>query len=141
MSLSACSSSSSPNAGDAGNTGSAPAALGGSAVAKTCTNTTLNHPSTAADDRCNTCNATQCVNEANAFLGSDPNAFGGACGAEVQCSCLCAASDKTCLAACEPKISVDCYAALGAAKTCESEKCAADCPADAASDGGAADGS
>lgn len=116
----ACSSSSSTT------TSSSTATLGGANKAKTCKNTSLNHTRTAQDDACDQCDAEKCASEGTTAIGSDPNAFGGACGSYIGCICDCDKSDIACLTKCGSP-SQACSDALNAAKQCEQSKCSAQC--------------
>ncbi|MBS2011335.1 MAG: hypothetical protein JST00_00375 [Deltaproteobacteria bacterium] len=116
--LGACSAGSGSTTQETGSTGSK---LGGSAKNATCTNTEVSAPRTGNDATCDACMLENCPAEANAMVGSDPNAFGGACGAHQQCVCDCRASDDACMTAC--KTSAECASALGAALECMKAKC------------------
>lgn len=128
--LVACSSSSPSASTSTATPASEPAgsqpALGGSAKVRTCKNKRLNPTRTPDDDVCDRCGATQCADESAAGIGTDPDAFGGACADTVSCICECDAADKTCLAKC-PLPSGACNAALEAVKSCENAHCATEC--------------
>jgi hypothetical protein len=115
-----------------GSSGSSPSAqLGGVDKAKTCKNVSLNHLSTdTTTDPCNDCEATKCSVEIATTIGTDPAAFGGACGETLSCYCECDKTDGTCLAKCPPQTQA-CADALTAGKRCEAAKCATECNKDA----------
>ena len=127
LTLLACSGSSSSTTSSS--SGSSAGKLGGTAKAKTCKNTTYNHPSTAVDDACDACEADKCAAEAAVAFGSDPNAFGGACGDFITCSCDCDKADAACSAKC-PAPSQACKDALAAALSCQGSKCKTECAKD-----------
>ncbi len=128
LSITACSGSS--TSGSSGSpSSSSESGLGGSAKAKTCKNVTLNPPRTAIDDACDACDAKECSAEGAAVLGTDPDAFGGACAAFITCSCECEKADSACLLAC-PSATQACTDAIAAAQSCEKSKCAAACAKD-----------
>ncbi len=121
-------SSGSPDGGPTNSTSGSK--LGGSSKVTSCKNTGLNHARTAADDACDACDGAKCSAEGDAALGSDPSAFGGACGEFIQCTCDCDAEDTACASACLPKRTETCKSALAAALACEKAKCSSECAKD-----------
>ena len=106
--------------------------LGGSTKNTTCKNTEVSSPRTPADMKCDTCGAQKCSSQAGAVLGSDPNAFGGACGPHQQCVCDCDAKDQTCETKCDarptsPGSPSQCDVALAALISCLDASCHAEC--------------
>lgn len=125
--ITACSGTSSGTGTSGSSSG---ARLGGVDKVKTCKNATLNPPNASSDSVCNECEATKCSAEGATALGTDPGAFGGACGDFLVCSCECLNTDSVCLAKC-PSPTQACKDALTAAQNCEHTKCAAECTKDA----------
>ncbi len=80
-----------------------------------------------ADGACAQCIIGNCLAEAQKSFGNDPNAFGGTCGAYLQCGCGCAASDAACLTGCMPQLNQACQADLAAHNTCVQTRCPAEC--------------
>ncbi len=126
LTLLACSGSSSSTTSSS--SGSSAGKLGGSAKAKTCKNTTINPPSKTVDDACDACDADKCAAEGAALIGSDPNAFGGACGDFITCSCDCDKADTACLTKCP--LAQACKDAIDAAQSCQGSKCKTECAKD-----------
>lgn len=122
--LAACTAGSGPVGGLGSATTSDGAKLGGLAKNTTCRNPDVSKPRSAMDQACDACAAEQCLTEARAVLGSDPNAFGGACADYQQCVCDCDGADQTCETGCEHlKSSAACDDALRVALGCLATNC------------------
>jgi hypothetical protein len=112
--VAACSSGSGTSSASPSNATS----LGGSEKLKTC-------KSPKSPGKCEACAAAECSAESAIGLGSDPNAFGGACADYYQCKCDCLASDDACNAACtKTKACEDAFASV---QSCTKASCTTEC--------------
>jgi hypothetical protein len=105
-------------------------ALGGFNKFKTCKNVELSKIG-KTPDACDFCDAEKCKVESANVLGSDPDDFGGTCGAFIACSCACAGRDDIeCLKGCAPFQIPACEADLKSVRACEQQKCPSECAKD-----------
>ncbi len=109
--VTACSGASSPTVGNA-------SSLGGSEKFKTC-------KSPRTPGKCETCAAAKCNAESAVGLGTDPNAFGGACAEYHQCKCDCLISDRVCNTACTKTKA--CEDAFVSVQSCTEANCTKEC--------------
>ena len=124
----ACSSSSSSSSGGSGSGGNA-ANLGGSNVQCKNKSSSSNSALDPDDKACAECAASNCRTEVNNYLGSNPNAFEGPCGAGFNCLCNCNEGDANCTFGCFSQFTGNqaCLSATQAANSCLQSKCGSVC--------------
>src|SRR5262249_17659749 len=78
---------------------------------------------------CLTCQTTSCDSQTAACLGAGykSGTFTGPCADFINCTCMCGASDLTCLQACQPKYSSACMSCSTALDACVQQSCGSVC--------------
>lgn len=103
-----------------------------------CKNTDMQKlkPGPTFPSACDTCQMNKCGADIQGAFGTNPNAFGGACGKFNACACDCGSNKDTgCTFNCLPDYS-PCKTAIDAFNACTTENCAAECRSTTTADAG-----